>query len=275
MRILAVNSADSAAIVATPVMVASLPVTNLQNQYRERVARATRCDAQLIELTWGQPTAFSMACLYRNNLSNTAQWRVQIYTDTSMSTLLYDSGLVLAANPKPLGDLVWGLDPLGATLYTDWPYNVSTLWYSLVIGQYMRVTINDPASADGYIQASRLFVGSYFEPQFVGPEPGATMSLKESTITVRTEGGTRRAEPGSSYRVASVRLGLMEATDRARLFDILQRVGLRKDTFMSIFPAQGNALERDHQMQCNLQTLDPATITNFFRYEQTLNFEET
>jgi hypothetical protein len=274
MRILAINAGDTATLVATPAMVATLPVSNLQTQYREQVARSVNCDSQLIEASWTAPTILSCVCLYRTNFSSTATWQVDIYTDATMSTLLYTSGSLYASRPKALGELLWGFDPLGATLYTGFGSTISTLWFTPVIATYMRIVVQDPANKDGYLQAARLFTGQYFEPSAVAPEAGATLAWNETTVNNRTEGGTLRSEPGTSYRVLSLKLGLMIAADRVRISDMLRITGMKGDGFISVFPNTGDALERDHQMQFKFTKLNPISITNYFRYESQLDLEE-
>lgn len=273
MRIL-FGSATDAWTLASSNMVSTLPVTNLQSQYRELVARSTQCDNVLIEGFGPGPTALSMICLYRCNFTSTATWKVDIYADSSMATLLYTSGTLYASRPKALGELDWGVDPLGATLYTGFGSVISTLYFPTVFPQYFRITLQDPANPDGYLQMSRLFAGPYFEPASIGPETGATLTWNETTTNDRTEGGTLRSEPGVSYRSMSLRLGLMEARDRLKVSDGMRKMGMRGDGYISVFPGTNDSLERDHQMQFKLPKINPITIQSYFRYENQLDLEE-
>lgn len=273
MRLITVNAADSATLNATPAMVSTLPVANLQTQYREQLARTVGTSTQLIEMAWATPVPLSAFVLYRGNFSGSARWQVQVYADATMADLLYDSGAAYASAPKTLGDLIWGVDALGATFYDDWGYTISALWFAPVIGKYARITLSDPANPDSYMQASRLFAGAYVETAHA-PELGAAMGWQETSVQTRTEGGTLRTEPGSHFRTLEITTRLLPENDRVRLSDLFRQTGLRGDLYVSIFPELGGAVERDHQMQGKLVKLAPTAIPVYARYDQPFSIEE-
>jgi hypothetical protein len=272
MRIICTNAADSATLTATPAMVTTLPATNLQTQYREQLARTTSLAAQEIALEWASAQVFSGAVLYRSNLSSTATWRVRIWDTSAMGTLLYDSTATTANLPKTLGELIFGVDPLGATYYDAWGYVVSVLWFTPVIGAYAKIDLADSGNADGYMQASRLFLGRYFQTTY----SPTTASLKwaETSTQTRTDGGTLRTEPGVSYRSLMLSLKYLPEADRGELNILLRDSGLRGDVFVSLLPESGTMLEVDHHMQAKLTQLDPTVHTPAVAYDQNLTFEE-
>ena len=272
MRLITVNDADTAVITATPAAVSSMPTSNLQDPSRRKV-RCTTLTNQELKLVWSSARVLSAVALLRHNLTSSATWRVRIYDDAAATNLVYDSGVQLASPPKVLGDLVWGIDPLGASLFTSWAYAFSTIWFTPIAGMVMIITLNDTTNPDGFIEAARLFTGAYIEP-INGPSYGLRLGWREATKQRRTDGGSLRSDPAEPYRALSVNLDWLDEGDRARLTEIGRRVGLRNDIFLSIYPGAGGALERDNTMQCKLTASIEPTRANAIRYEVPLTFEE-
>lgn len=273
MRIIINNHVDAAYLLATPAMYATTPVENLQDQSREKVARTVDLTDQTIDVTLAAPAPISACVLYRGNFTSDATWRVKVYDTAAMGSLLYDSGAEYLAAPKTLGDLDWGIDALGASLFDGWGYSFAALWFPMVVGRFVRITLSDSANPDGYMEASRLFIGPYFETNHA-PVPGASMQWKETTVQSRTDGGTLRSEPGVSYRAITVSGAFMPESDRIQVAELLRQRGLREDVYVSLFPELGNAYERDHQMQAKLVQLAPTTIPMYGVVHQLLQFEE-
>lgn len=273
MRLITVNDADTAVITATPAAVSSMPASNLQDPSRKKI-RCLNLVNQELKLTWSSARVLSGLALLRHNFTSSATWRVRIYDDAAATSLVYDSDVQLTNPAKVLGDLVWGIDPLGASLFTDWAYAFSTLWFEPVAGMVMIITLNDPINPAGYLEASRLFTGAYFEP-IDGPSYGLKLGWRESTTQSRTAGASIRSDPSEPYRALSINLDWLDEGDRAKLTEIGRRVGLRKDIFLSVYPEHGGALERDNTMQCKFTTAIEPSRANAVRYEAPLTFEET
>ena len=275
MRILYNNLADTATI-ARVSGTDALPASNLSTKEREnvwRTALGTTSATLEVRFADGQK-AVNMICLYRSNLTQSATWRVQVWTDDTMTTQTYDSGTGSAVAVTALGDLEWGVDPLGKTLYTDWGHVVSTLWLaSTVYGNYMRIDVTDTGSTDSYLQASRLFVGQYWEPTYA-PKRGMQTQWVDTSKQQRTDGGTVHVEPGSQYRRMSVAGEWMTEAERIQATNIFRAKGLREDMFVSVFPQTNGAYERDHQMQCVLSSIGPITLPMYQRANIGFIFEE-
>jgi hypothetical protein len=273
MRLLATNLADTGTLTASPACVATLPETNLQNSHREQVARWTAVDGQQFLLQWPSSHYVSCVCLYRNNFTSAATWRVRVWEDTTLTTALYDSGTVYCNPPVPLGSLEWGVDELGDSLYSDWDYAIAVAWFAPTLTPVITIDVADPAAPSGYLQASRLFVGQYFEPS-IGPSDGLSLSWVENTQQARTEGGSLRVEAGASWRKLNVDLGDMTDADRMRLSNMARGRGMRDDVFVSVFPGQADEMERDYQMQARIVTPSAMQTTTPVRHATALSFEE-
>lgn len=273
MRMIFNNVGDVAAIAASPAMVTTLPVSNLQTESREDVARTTSTATQSVTLTWSTAQLFTGCVLYRGNFTTAATWRVQIYDTSAMGSLLYDSGVQNLNPAKTLGDLDWGSDPLGVSLFTGWGFTYSRLYFTQVTAAYAVITLTDVANPDGYMQASRLFMGTYIEPTYM-PVQGAFLQWQETTKLARTDGGTLRSEPGANYRKLTVQGKFLPEKDRIALSNLMRTNGMRNDIFIDPFPTQYNALARDWAMQGKLVALDPMAIPTYGAHDVQLQFEE-
>lgn len=251
LRIIYPNDSDEATLTASPSLVATLPVENLQDVARARVARSTSTAAQDFKGTWSTSRLLSAAALVRHNLTSAGTWRLRLYSDAAWTTLVYDSGAVVACPPKALGDLEWGIDPLGASLFTNWALAFSSMWFAPVAAKSFTLTLTDAANPAGYLEASRLFVGRYLQPTY-NMAWGFKLSWVEASSQERTEGGTLRSDGQEPYRRMSFKLADLTASDRPKFQEWSRRNGLRTDAFVSAFPENANAQERDYAMSAKL-----------------------
>ncbi|MCC6193367.1 MAG: hypothetical protein IT518_02770 [Burkholderiales bacterium] len=274
MKMLFGSAADAATLTATPDMRSTLPVTNLQNEFREMVARTSSLAPQDVAMVWVDPTPISACVLYRNNLSSAATMRFRVYDEPTMGVLLYDSGTISADLAKPFGELWWGVDPLGASYFDAFGYSVAWHWLPApVVGKYAVLTLNDPANTDGYIQASRLFVGMHWASTYP-PMNGIELTHDETTKVYRTEGGSVRSEAGAVFRRLRIAFDKLPEVDRARIVELLRTVGLRGDVYVSVFDGLANAYERDYQGQFKLETKSPSVINRYSYIDQEFVFVE-
>jgi len=272
MRLITINEADSAAITAVPAAVATMPATFLQEPSRKRM-RCMTISNQVLQLVWPSTRIFSAMALLRHNLSGAATWRVQIWADAAATTLVWDSGAGPACPGKALGDLFWGIDPLGSSVFTGWAYAFSVLWFTPVAGQAMTITLDDPTNSDGFLAASRLFAGNYLETAD-GPSMGMKLKWSEGSKQRRSDGGTLRTDATESWRVLSFSLDWLSKSDRPKFLEVGRRVGKRKDIFVSVYPGEGGALERDYTMQGKFVSDLDITLASPIRYALPIQIEE-
>jgi hypothetical protein len=248
LRILYRNLADAATLAASPALVSTLPVANLQVTGRARVARTTSTADQAITGDWGSAQPVNGIVLWRHNLTETSTWRVRLYAGANQTgTLLYDSG-GLAGEMMPLGDLRWGVDPLGATLQRGWSVAYqAVLWTPTVQARSFRIDLSDPDNPAGYLQVARLFIGAYWSP-VQNADYGAAMAWTDDSELIRTDGGSLRTFIRAVSRQLSFSLSRMEEADRGAFVDLVREVGRVHEVFISLFPEAGGKLERDHQI---------------------------
>lgn len=247
VRIITPNEADDAVLTASPAMVTTLPVENLQDQTRARVARSVGLPApQYIRGDFNAIKQISSMALVRHNLTGAAIIRLKLWDTAGQSgTLLYDSGDVTLGDALGWGDFVWGVDPWSDDQFADWPVAFTVLWFDPYAAASFEIAITDDANTDGYVEFARLFMGLYWSPQ-TNFAYGIKMAWREKSTQERTDGGTLRTDARGPYRAWSFDLRWLSQGERAQLADILRKAGLRNDMFISCFPEEGGARERDY-----------------------------
>lgn len=273
LKLIAINQGDLATVTASPAVVATLPATNLQLQPRAAVMRTTSTADQDIKLTWPSTRILTSAVMSRHNLSSASTWRLQLYSDAAWTTLIYDSTAVSAVPAKALGDLSWGVDPLGASSFTGWTYAFSSMYFAPVGAQSAKITLSDAANPAGYMEVARLFVGAHIEPRYTGSY-GVKLGWKENTTQTRTDGGSLRSDPAQPYRTLSFNLDWIMPEDRAVLLDAVRCAGKRQDIWITFFPGTGGALERDYSMTAKIVNAPDMGHPSYATYTQQFDLEE-
>ena len=244
IRIITSNDADEATLSASPAVLAALPVGNLQTQSRARVMRTNSVvNAQHILGNFSEVKYLSALALVRHNLTSAASWRLRLYDDVNQTgNETYDSGTVELGNPAAYGEFSWGLEPWGGDSFRDWPVAFSLLWFTPALALSFDLQIDDAANTDGYLEASRLFMGTYWSPEN-NMSYGVRLQWVDPSTQERTDGGTLRTDAVESHRRWEFDLSALAPGEAAQLQDILRRSGMRNDLFLSCFPELGGDIE--------------------------------
>jgi len=273
VRIITPNESDDAVLSTAPALVATLPVTNLQDQTR-KVARTTSLATQHIYGNFNAVKQISSFALVRHNLTAAATLRLKIYDAINQTgTLVYDSGSLALGNPKAWGDLVWGVDSWGADSFSGWPSAFVVLYFGAVTSWSFDLQLDDPANINGYMEAARLFLGPYLEP-VKNFDYGIDMSWQENSVQERTDGGTLRTDARLPYRRWTFTLPMLTQGERAQFSNIFRKAGLRNDMFLSCYPGQGGQKEIDHAGAVKLKQMPPNPTDFLNNWKTDLIFEE-
>jgi hypothetical protein len=250
LRIGYINLADSATLTADPVVEAADPVTYLQNDNRGYMMQSTGLTAQQIKGEWGG-TAYtiSMCALYRHNLVTNDSWRLQLYSDVAWTTQVYDSGTI---------------DAFTDNIFDNWDFGFSTLWFTPTASvKSFKLTLTSSANPDGYITASRLFIGAYTEANY-NPNYGMNLGYETSSTQVRADSGSLHVNSKAKWRKMTFDLMVTSETDRALWLEIGRYCGVEKTVFVSVYPGDASAtLERDHSIMGKFDK-SPAQISSSF-----------
>lgn len=248
VRLIAPNVFDLATLTDSPAMLATLPVENLQDAARARVARSDGLPAtQYIRGDWTASQACSGFALWRHNLTGAATLRLKLWAGAGQTgTLLYDSGAVALGDVNLWGEFTWGVDTWGGWLFQDWPVAAAIMWFASVSALSFELAIVDPANTAGYMQASRIYLGQYFSPSDKNFNFGGKMRWEDESTQERTDGGSLRTDTREPYRVFRFLMATLIEADRAALSEILRVNGKSLDMFLSMYPEDGGTKERDY-----------------------------
>lgn len=271
IRIVRESHADQGVIAASSE---ARPVTALRNAQRGAVWRSDSPAEQMLQGDFGASRVTTAITLWRHNLTAGATWRARLWSgENQTGDLLYDSGTVAPIQPKSLGDLEWGVDPLGASLFTGWKSSFSTLWFGAVSARSWRVDLDDPDNTDGFIQATRLMIGSHISARY-NFSYGLTLQWRDRTEQQRTDAGSMRVIEREPYRQMRLALEFLRSDERPTWLDIGRRIGRRENVFVSAYPERGTALERDHAFLARLTDDIGHTHPNALSWASELVFEE-
>lgn len=271
-RILPRNIGDSASLDSeSPALLATLPATNLQTVPRGEVFRTNGLASQEIRFTWDSNQRANMVAIRGHNLTTGGTIRAQGYSDTSFSSALFDSTALAAISTAALSTI--DADTYRESEFRNlrnWAYyftEVSTL-------RGLKLTFEDAANPDGYMQASRLFVGSYFQATYDPPFAGAGMVPGTMTKGMRTDGGSHRVDRGEDYRVLTMSLDFIAASEVKEFLAIARYLNTHRDFWFSLYPGEADAQELYHQGQFRFVDLGPLEPWFPSLHRRTLTMEE-
>jgi len=276
LRILARNIAETAELTESPAMVATLPGSNLQlPTERERVARTTSLAAQDVKLAWPADQKANMRAGTRHNFTTAAYLRGLGYsTNDWTGSTIFDTGATAAAFSTA------GLNT-DIDIYTeaDFRHLKNTAQYFTAVtnmeSMICRWTDNSPANADGYMQATKLFVGQYFETTYQPPYGGVELTTMDDSVGGRAHDGSLLVSKGWKARRLVLDLQFIPEVDLNDLLAIARYLGKDREAFISLYPGEGGVKELYNQMACRL--IESPTFNPHFvgLHKTRLVFEET
>ncbi len=274
VRIVTSNVSD-AAVLSSADFVGSLPVGNLQLEGRARVARtANATGTKTINGDFTGVSIIGACVLYNHNLTSQATWRLRLWDGPGQTgNVVFDSGTGSALPALGWGEFAWGAVPWGASVFTGWGAAFSVLWFPAVGAVSFRLELTDAANPAGFLQAKRLLLGPYFEPATT-LSYGLQLHWEDNSEQRRTQGGSLRTDARVRYRVLRGDLSRLTDAERAVALETLRQIGLRSETFISVFPGAGGAQERDFSMLGKFTSMPQFTNDQPFSHAAQLAFEE-
>lgn len=246
LRICPVNHLDASDTLTATNEVAGMEVTNLQFTARNKFWRSSSTASMTLQGKWsGSSRILSAFGMFRHNC-HPGTVRLYLFTSTSWTTQVYDSGALNVQPTVSAGAYDWGHDPGGSTA-TD-PFKLSTdfsHYFSPVTAGSWRVVLAGTAPAS-YWQIGRIFLGTYFEAT-TNPDYGMTLGWVHDAARSRSRGGSLRTSgAGSTFRSLAFDLAYISEAQRSTWLDIMRTCGVERDVMVSVFPAVGERLERDY-----------------------------
>lgn len=237
-RMLGRNLADEGTLSALPALLTTLPVTNLQTQGRE-TARTTILASQAITWVLDADQVANMVALGRHNLTTGGTYRIQVYSDAAATAQIADSGTLAAFSTA-------ALSPLDAGRYLEDEFrgrkNIVFYFARLTTVRAVKLTLTDASNPDGYMEASRLFIGEYTELYYAvatGSEGGTSASLSTQG---RSDGGDLWSDRGVPFAKQTFSTEFIDdENDLAEVLALIDYLGTFRDFWWDAFPGDTSA----------------------------------
>lgn len=220
----------------------SLAVTNLLTDIKSEVWRSTSTTAS-ITVTWTALQQLAFVGLPFCNLTPTATVRVRLYSDTAGTTLVLDTGTVLAAQVQMFGYADFGMPAFGVNNFGYGGGNYAEVWFTPTNARRLVVDIVDSSNTSGYIEAARLVCGNYWSPTYNVSYESIRLSMAEMTKHERSDAGNLHSDRGPLYKTLTFNLQYMPEADRDYLWRITRGNGMTRAVYVSLSPESSNVKE--------------------------------
>ncbi|MDZ4116279.1 MAG: hypothetical protein U1C54_09730 [Xanthomonadaceae bacterium] len=261
---------DDAALTSTPAAVAGLGPDNLKLSDRGLIWRVLG-DTASVSVELPAIRRIGGIVLWRHTLTSQATWRVRIWSGAAQTgEQTYDSGVVQAVPPKALGDLDWGIDPLGASI--DGQDFSPLILPGNVVARSMLIDITDTGAAQ--INVGRLFAGEAVAPE-VTFGWGSSVTWERNRRATRTASGGLRVESDPPYRVLRIELAHITPDERRIFADLLRDTGNAREAWISARHGEGGRFESDHALLGYLVDNPALTREQGVRYTLPIQIEES
>lgn len=265
LRIIYDNAADRASSLTASTtngqLVASHMLTDVKGQSHRQVGTSVT-----YTLTWGTAQSIGGVCLPATNLSGTSTLRVRLYSDTSCTSLLGDSGIIYACPGATLELWDWSL-PLNANAFAFGGASKTTAWFSSQVGNVrgMKIDLVDTLNTAGYIDCSRIICGTYWEPRHTVQNGSLSIEIADLSTSERTDSGDLLANRSVLHDRMRFDMSYLEEQDRQQFMRIARLAGKSRNIVITVFPDNTNSvLAQD--------TTVYGKITNFAQTQQFYGF---
>jgi len=265
------NAAARATVTASPVA-PGMSIAAALNDTKSNVCRAVGTEIEIV-LTWDQLERIGGAHAPWCNGSSSTTIQVLGYTDKAGATQVLDTGVQRAC---PARERVLRAPWTAATAASAYAYGGgahAVAWFDNVDVRRLVIRLKDPASRQGYMEVSRIFVGAAFTPDMnASYNPGLTPT--SASTPFRTDAGDRRVVIGPKGKKLELEMGSMTERDRAYFWDMLVANGLDVPAVIDLYPGDASAERaRDHLIYGALVQLPGMRRPNFAQHMTTLEWE--
>lgn len=212
------NLVDESATLLTPSS-AAISVENIRTLHRKRIWRTAARTNETLTFDL-QSTSKNIRCcaLTGYNLTATATIQLAYSDDGSTWTVL--------------------------TTKTVGSDTVLFFFFSVLTNRYWRLTFNDAANTNPYIEVGRIFLGDYWEPAATILRNWAIKVIDKSEVQ-RSVGQQKWTNQKEVITQLAFQLPPLNETDAIKNFlNIVRRIGLSRDIFVSLMP-EASAVYRE------------------------------
>ena len=246
VKLITSNAIDGMTLNSHPSAVAALPINNVKNSLRARIARMI--GSRFSIYGEGLNEIVDGFAIAHHNLSADATVRLRIYAgERQGGGVVYDSGHTTLSRLIPWGSLAFGIDPWGGIIPSRDLPSTFALWFDAVSGLSFRCDIRAPGNQ--HIDIGRLFIGKSFSPRH-NYSYGGGLSWVEQATQTRTEGGSLMVEAAMRYRRLKLKLDWLDEGDRDALSRLLRRHGKAGDMLITLNPERVDAIGLEETLLC-------------------------
>lgn len=274
LRIIYDNAADRSSSLTASTTAGALAASNLLNEYKGQVWRATGTSATLT-VVWSAGQTIGGCALPFTNLSPTATMRVQLYSDAAHTTQILDTGTNLCCGNAALGIWDFNYIPTGANGYSYGGGVYASSWFAPTAAvRSAIITLADSANSLGYVEAARLVMGNYWEPT-TNLEYGAQLSMLDTSVHARNDSGDLTTVRGTRHKTFAFNLSWLSPAERKQVISILRGNGLPRPLYISGFPANADLdLEQDYQIYGKMTSVAPINVPYFNIFSNQFDIQE-
>lgn len=215
--------------------VAAHPVSNMLAD-DHRVWRAAG-NAATLTLAWPAAEWVSGIALIRHNLTVHSRWRL---TGWLAGSVIWAQDWTPAAPAQGLGQLAWGVEPVGVNAATGLAAPMATAWLAEpVLLDRLVIELDDIGNTVGYLQAARLVVGMHWSPD-VGTVYGVKMRRATAGKRTDTDSGQVLSSRGARYRELVFQMPALTAAERTQMWTHIESIADDKPVLAALFPGAAN-----------------------------------
>jgi hypothetical protein len=272
LRIIYNNAADRATLSADSEA-GSLVVENLTTIIKSEVWRSASTAGQ-ITATWTGAETINCVALPYTNFTNDATMRVRGYTNVADASPAFDTTALDCCPYSAAGVFGWDINAPGVANFGYGGAVYAVLWFIGGAVKKLIIDLADSGNAAGYIEAGRLVVGDYWEPDY-NADYGLQLGYKDASEHKRNDAGDLMTDIRPRSKTLTFGLSQASPADRAKLMRILRGNGKPGPLYISIFPGDDDAeLEQDYQIYGKLSDMSAITLAQFESYANSLTIDE-
>jgi hypothetical protein len=241
MRLVYNNVANSTSQLTASTTSGTLVAANLLTDLKSQVHRSTGTSVTYT-LRWTSNQTVGCVALPCTNLTATATMRVRLYSDTSATALVLDSGTVTAVPGFNLDPKLWPT-ARNANSFAYGGGVKAVRWFTTQPAN-IRAAIIDLADASnpaGYIDCSRIVVGPYWSPTY-NIQNGIQLDVVDDSETTRRDSGDVITERSFVYDTLTFDFSLLPDSDKNTLIKIMRTAGTHDNLFVSLLPEDSSAI---------------------------------
>lgn len=248
MRIAYTNLIDSGSAPTTLTEDLLYPEENLQDQRLASKWRSTDASAQTIVCNLGSAQAVNTIAVLGHNLSGSASITIEAATADSWASAPWSTSLTYAT---------------GAIL----KYLSASQTY-----QYWRFTLDDATNSDGYVEAGRVWLGTYLE---LDPSSllNFTVTKRRSDTVVYGRDRQKYATQGVGWREFNLSFPRTSGTALTNVLGMIDTVGSWDSVIFSNFNTD-RSYEIVEPCYCSIVGDVPFSHAKFMEFTYTLTLEE-